>query len=184
MEGKIEDRESYDQVLWSSWKILLLRGIFISLIGLILLFWPSSGLAFTAIAFSLFIGIDGITQMVIGFKMNNTSDLWWGSVLRGVIEIIIAAVILSHPKGFGEMGAAAILIIIGIVLIIAGIIDFQFKRGRTGILSSILLIIMGVLLLTAPLFTITVILRIIGITAMAAGAARIIRAVQYKKQSI
>jgi len=183
MEGKIEDQDPIEQILWNSWNILLIRGIVISLIGAILLVWPSSGLAFTAIAFSLFIGIDGITQLVIGLRMNQASNFWWGAVLRGVVEIIIAAVIVSHPKGFGELGAAALLVIIGIVLIISGIIDYQFKRGRAGTFSSIILFILGVLLLAAPLFTVSIILRIIGVAAISAGTARIFRAVQYKKRS-
>ena len=183
MEGKIEDQDPIEQILWSSWKILLIRGIFISIIGVILIIWPSSGLVFTAIAFSIFIAIDGITQLVIGFRMNHANNFWWGTVLRGVIEIIIAAVTISHPKGFGELGAAALLVIIGIVLIISGIIDYQLKKGRAGTFSSVILFILGVLLLAAPLFTVSVILRIIGIAAISAGTARIFRAVQYKKRS-
>jgi uncharacterized membrane protein HdeD (DUF308 family) len=183
MEGKIEDQDPIEQVLWSSWNILLIRGIFISLIGIILLIWPSSGLAFTAIAFSLFIALDGITQLIIGFRMSQANNFWWGSVLRGVIQIMVAAVIISHPKGFGEFGAAALLIVIGIVLIISGVIDFQFKKGRSGTFSSIILFVLGILLLTAPLFSVSIILRIVGIAAIAAGTARIFRAVQYKKRS-
>ena len=181
MEGKIEDQDPVEQVMWSSWNILLIRGIFISIVGLILLIWPSSGLAFTAIAFSLFIIVDGVTQLVVGFRMSGASSFWWGSVLRGIIEIIIAAVIISHPKGFGEFGASALLVILGIVLIVTGIIDFQFRRKKGGLFSSILLIIMGSLLLISPLFTVSIILRIVGISAIIAGTARIIRAVQYRK---
>ncbi len=183
MEGKIEDQDPIEQALWNTWKILLVRGIFISLVGLILLVHPSIGLTFTAVAFSLFIAIDGITQLVVGFRINQASNLWWGSVLRGVIEIIIAAIILSHPKGFGELGATALLVVIGIVLIISGIIDYQFKRVKAGTFSSIILFVMGILLLSAPLFTVSIILRIIGISAILAGTARIFRAVQYKKRS-
>lgn len=184
MEDDITDQDPFEKILWSSWNILLIRGLFISFIGIILIIRPSAGLVFTAVAFSLFLAIDGITQMVIGFRMSDVNHLWWGSVLRGVIEIIIAAVIISHPRGFGELGASALLLIIGVVFIIAGIIDFQFKRQKGGLFSSILLFAMGVLLLTAPLFAVSIILRIIGITALAAGTARIFRAVQYKKHSI
>jgi len=183
MEGTVEDQDPMEQVLWDSWKILLIRGFFISLIGLILVIRPSAGLAFTAISFALFIAIDGITQLVVGFKMNNASKLWWGSVIRGVLEIIIAAVIISHPKGFGEFGASALLVILGIVLIISGIVDFQFRKIKGGIFSSIILFIMGLLLLTAPLFTVSFILRIIGISSLAAGTARIFRAIQYRKKA-
>ena len=83
MEGKIEDQDPVNKILWSSWNILLIRGIFITVIGLILLLWPTAGLAFTAIAFSLFIAIDGITQLVLGFKMSDANNFWWASVLRG-----------------------------------------------------------------------------------------------------
>ena len=184
MEGTIKDQDPVEQVLWRSWNILLIRGIFIGFIGLILLIWPSSGLAFTAIAFSLFIVIDGITQLIIGFRMSDSNHYWWGSVIRGVIEIIISAIMITHPRGFGEIGASALLIIIGIVLLISGVIDFQFRVRKGGVFSSILLLIMGGLLLVSPLFAVTFILRIIGISAIAAGTARIFRAVQYRKKSI
>jgi uncharacterized membrane protein HdeD (DUF308 family) len=184
MEGEVEDQDPVERALWSSWNILLIRGIFISLIGLILFIWPGSGLAFTAIAFALFIAFDGITQMIIGFRMSDVNTFWWVSVFRGVVEIVITAIILSHPKGFGEFGASALLVILGIVLIISGIIDFQFRRNNGGVFSSLILLFMGLLLLTAPLFTVSIILRIIGISALAAGTARIFRAVQYKKRSM
>lgn len=183
MDGTIEDQDPFEQVLWRSWNILLNRGIFISIIGLILFIRPSSGLVFTAVVFAIFMAFDGITQLVIGFRMNNANPFWWGSVLRGVLEIIMAAVIISHPKGFGEFGVTALLILIGMVLIISGIIDFQFKRGRTGIFSSLILIVLGVLFLVAPLFTASFILRIIGFVSLVSGIARILRAIQYKKRS-
>lgn len=183
MEGKIEDQDPIEKVLWHSWNILLMRGLLISLIGFILILWPSAGLAFTAVSFSLFILFDGITQIVIGFRMNHANNLWWGSVLRGVVEIIIAAIMITHPKGFGELGATALLVIIGIVLIISGIIDFQFKRVKSGGFSAVILFILGILLLSAPLFTVSIILRIVGIAALSAGTARIFRAVQYRKWS-
>ncbi|MDA3811698.1 MAG: DUF308 domain-containing protein [Spirochaetaceae bacterium] len=183
MKVTIEDQEPIEQALWQSWKILLIRGIFISLVGLILAIWPSSGLAFTAIAFSLFILLDGVTQLVIGFRMSGSNRFWWGSVFRGVLEIIIAAVVISHPRGFGEFGASALLVILGIVLIISGIIDFQFRIGKGGIFSSLILLLLGILLLIAPLFTASIVLRIIGISALLVGVARIVRALQYKRAS-
>lgn len=184
MEGTIEDQDPIEQALWLTWKILLVRGLFIGLVGLILLIRPSIGLTFTAVAFSLFIAIDGVAQLVIGFRINQASNLWWGSVLRGVFEIIVAAVILSHPRGFGELGATTLLVVIGIILIVSGIIDFQFKKVKGGTFSSILLVLMGIMLLSAPLFTVSIILRIIGFSAVLAAIARIFRAIQYKKRSI
>lgn len=183
MEGKIEDQDPAEEILWRSWNILLIRGIFISLVGLVLFIRPSSGLAFTAVLFSLFMALDGITQLVVGFRMNKVNELWWGSVLRGVFEIVLAAVIISHPKGFGELGASALLILLGIVFLISGIIDYQFKKGRQGTFSSIVLFSLGILLLVAPLFAANVILRLIGLTAAAGGAARIYRALEYRKRS-
>lgn len=184
MEGEIEDQDPIEQVLWRSWNIFLIRGLFISVLGLILIIWPTAGLAFTAIAFALFIAIDGVTQMVLGFRMSHANNFWGGSVIRGVVEIVISAIILTHPGGFGEFGASALLVIIGIVLIISGIIDFQFKRVKGGIFSSLILLLMGLLLLTAPLFAVTVILRVVGFTSLAAGVARIFRSIQYKSRSI
>ncbi|MBB6478454.1 HdeD family acid-resistance protein [Spirochaeta isovalerica] len=181
MEGTVEDQDPYEQILGKSWKILLIRGIFISLVGTVLLIKPTSGLAFTAVIFSLFIALDGITQLVVGFRMNTVNELWWGSVLKGTIEVILAAVIISHPKGFGELGASALLILLGIVFLVSGIIDYQFRKGKTGTFSSIILFLLGILLLAAPLFAANIILRLIGIAALSAGTARIYRAFQYKR---
>lgn len=184
MEVHIEDQDPMDKILWKSWKILLLRGIIITLIGLVLFIRPQSGLAFTAVIFSLFMILDGITQLVVGFRMNTVNDMWWGSIVRGVVEIILAAVIISHPRGFGELGASALLILLGIVFLISGIIDYQFRKGQKGTFSSIILISLGVLLLAAPLFAASLVLRLIGLTAMAGGIARIYRSLQYKKGSV
>lgn len=181
MDVKIEDQDPMDEVLWKSWKILLGRGITVTLIGLVLFIRPSSGLAFTAVLLSLFLGFDGVTQLVVGFRMNTVNQMWWGTVLKGVVEIILAAVIISHPRGFGELGASALLILLGIVFLVFGIIDYQFKKGSKGTFSSIVLISLGILLLAAPLFAASVILRLIGLTAAAGGTARIYRAIQYKK---
>lgn len=184
MDVTIEDQDPKDEILRKSWKILLSRGIGISLVGLVLLINPSSGLVFTAVLFSLFMALDGVTQMVVGFRLSPGYELWWGSVIRGVVEIVLAAVIISHPAGFGELGATALLILLGIVFIISGIVDYQFKRGSRGTFSSIVLFFLGILLLAAPLFAAGVILRFVGLTALAGGTARIYRALQYKKTFI
>ncbi len=181
MEGTVEDQDPMEQKMWSTWKMYLIKGSFISIIGLILIIRPTAGLTFTAIAFSLFIAFDGITQIISGFRMSDANKLWWGAVLRGIIEIIISAVILTHPKGFGEFGASALLVILGIVIILAAIIDFKFRKNKRGFFNSILLLIVGILLLVAPLFAVSIILRLIGISALTIGASRIIKGIYYRK---
>ncbi|MBN2656586.1 MAG: DUF308 domain-containing protein [Spirochaetales bacterium] len=181
MEGTVEEQDPYEQILGKSWKIFLVRGLFISLVGSVLLINPTSGLALTAVLFGVFIALDGITQLVVGFRTNTVNDLWWGTVLRGAFEVILSAVIVSHPKGFGELGASALLILLGIVFLISGIIDYQFRKGRTGTFSSLILFLLGILLLAAPLFAAEIILRLIGIAALTSGCARIYRALQYKR---
>jgi len=179
--GIVEDQDPYERVLGQSWKLLLIRGVFISLVGIVLLIKPTSGLAFTAIVFSVFIAIDGITRLVVGFRTNAVNDLWWGTVIRGGIEIILAAVIISHPKGFGELGASALLILLGIVFLVSGIVDYQFRKGQKGTFSSLVFFVLGILLLAAPLTAANVMLRLVGIAALSAGTARIVRAFQYRR---
>lgn len=181
MEGIVEDQDPTEQIMGKSWKILLVRGIFISLVGLVLIIKPTSGLAFTAVLFSVFMAIDGVTQLVVGFRMSSINELWWGSVLRGTGEIILSAVIISHPKGFGELGASALFILLGIVFLITGVIDYQLRKNGKGTFSSMVFFAMGILLLATPLFAANLILRLIGIAAISAGIARIYRAVQYRQ---
>jgi uncharacterized membrane protein HdeD (DUF308 family) len=181
VEGIVEDQDPAEQILGKSWKILLIRGLFIALAGLVLIIRPTSGLAFTAVLFSVFMAIDGVTQLVVGFRMSSVNDLWWGTVLKGTGEIILSAVIISHPRGFGELGASALLILLGIVFIISGIIDYQLRKKGKGTFSSLVLFAMGILLLAAPLFAANIILRLIGLAAASAGTARIYRAIQYRR---
>ena len=184
MEGTIEDQEPREKVLSQSWKLLIVRGALLSLIGTVLLIFPGVGLSFTAISFALFMGIDGVTQMVLGFRMSGSGTLWWGTVLRGVLEIILSAIIISHPRGFGEFGASALIIVIAIVFIITAVIDLQFRPSKGGHMSPILKLIIGITLILAPLFAISLLFRILGALSLSLGLTQLLLVYRYKKSII
>ena len=81
--------------LEQNWWMLLVRGIFAVLFGIMAMVWPS----ITAIAFAVVWGfwalLDGVVSIASAFRRGSSGKVWL--VVFGVISVIAGLVAIIHP---------------------------------------------------------------------------------------
>jgi uncharacterized membrane protein HdeD (DUF308 family) len=172
--GKGKDRAMDRDWLNVSWKMLLVRGVIAIVFGIIAIAWPIE----TAIAFALLWGIwalvDGIGSLVQAFQPGATTGSRLLLIVMGVIALVAAFFAILSP------GVAAVTLtwILGIWLIVRGVFELAgaFAASTSTprwllVLSALIDIVLGILFAANPGKGAVGIAVVLGIVAIAWGAA-------------
>lgn len=115
--------------------------------------------------------------MAIAFAVRKEK---WGAVMaKGLVGVLIGAVVLSRP----EFALELLLILIGIWAIIAGIVEVvsafemapESGRGWIGV-AGVLAVVLGILFLAIPFKTVFAAIILIAVYALISGALLIMMA--------
>jgi uncharacterized membrane protein HdeD (DUF308 family) len=165
-----------------NWWVLLLRGIFAILFGVMAFAWPGITLWALVILYGVYALLDGITAVGLGFAAHGEAQgagrAWWEMVLVGALGIAAGIVTFVWPG----VTATALLIIIaawaivrGIAEIVAAIrlrkmIEHEWMLGFAGLLS----VAFGVILLARPVAGALAMVWVIGAWAILFGIVAIV----------
>lgn len=184
MKQTIEDAEPLDKINQSMWLYPLIRGGIMVLAGILLIAIPKIGPIFLSAVFGLYLLVLGIGQIVLSFKLSESSKRWWQLLIRGGLLIIGGVLILWYPFSFAKIGMGIPLVAGGIFLIINSLQDLlspSFKNSEShSSIGSIFMIILGVLLCFAPVFSALLLFRFIGIISLTGGFLLIMRSLSFR----
>jgi uncharacterized membrane protein HdeD (DUF308 family) len=162
------------------WWLVLLRGIFMILFGIIALVSPGIALLTLVWVFGAYAILDGIAAVALGIRTRGEPHWVWTTV-QGVISVLAGLIALIWPG----ITALALLFLIALwaIMLGAGEIGGAFaarRRGSTAwgwtLAAGILNVVFGVLLLIWPGSGILTLVWLVGIFALAGGIALIILA--------
>jgi uncharacterized membrane protein HdeD (DUF308 family) len=132
-----------------AWWLLVLTGILSLIAGVIVLFQPGNSLAALAVIAGIFLLIDGILELADSLlrRTPNRGML----ALLGVLSAIVGVLLIRHPIG----GVAAVALLIGLWLIVAGVIRFvtafeEYEHRGWYALAGILELIAGIVIVSSP----------------------------------
>ena len=129
-------------ILLRSWWVLILRGLFAILFGLIAVTWPDITVFVIVTIMGAFLLLDGLIEIWVGFVGRGREDDWWTDALLGIAAVIAGAVILAWPG----VTAVGLMIFIGAVMAAYGaMMIYQAVRLRADITNEWLLIANGAL---------------------------------------
>lgn len=145
-----------------AWWLLVLIGILSLVVGVVFLFQPGNSLAALAVIAGIFFLIDGILELADSL-MRSTSNRGMVALL-GVLSVIVGVLLIRHPIG----GVAAVAILIGIWLIVAGVIRFvtafeEYEHRGWYALVGILELIAGIVIVSSPDIGYTTLAILVGI---------------------
>ena len=166
------------EVMGRNWWMLLVRGIAAVLFGVAVLVWPGIALTVLVLLWGAYALVDGVFAMVMGVQGRTYYRDWWVTVLEGVVSIIAGVVAFMWPG----VTAVALLYVVAAWAIITGLLEIvaaiQLRKEISGEfwlgLSGVLSIGMGMLLALYPGAGMVSLLWVLGIYAIAFGAALII----------
>ncbi len=171
---------SVKSVAKAVWWLVLLRGIFMVIFGIIALVSPGIALLTLVWLFGLYAILDGIAAIVIGVRTRGEPHWVW-TIVQGVVSVLAGVIALIWPG----VTALALLFVVAFWAIVLGIgeIGGAFASRRSGssawgwtLAAGILNVVFGVLLLIWPASGILTLVWLVGIFALVGGVALIVLA--------
>lgn len=147
--------------------LMMAKGAVALIAGIVLLFWPTAGLAAAAVTLGAFLVFDGIERLVSVLRHRGPSDRWdlW-SVAGAVLRLVLGAAVLLNPSAASQFWASFLFIIAGLNLIAASLLLFwkepSLKDDLAATGTAILMLLLGLFMILLPLISALVLLRILG----------------------
>jgi uncharacterized membrane protein HdeD (DUF308 family) len=161
------------------WWLLLVRGIFAVIFGVMAVAWPAPTALALALVFGIYAIMDGVASIALGFHERKAGEKWGATIVLGVLSIAAGIIALVWPV----ITALALLYLVAFWAIVAGIMSVAgaFGLRRAGIrhwgwtlIFGVLSVIFGlVLLIGNPVDGILGLIWAIGIFAIVEGIALI-----------
>ncbi len=165
------------------WPLSFLRGIVMILLGLFAIVAPKQALLVIVLVIGVYLLIDGVITAVAAFRGRGGSSRM--AVLgRGALSIIGGLLVLLLPFVFPEAAPAIWAYMLGIVALIAGILDLitvgrarrEIDTKGTMIINGLLLMLLGILLLLLPTLIANDSMFVVGLTIVALGVVSLVAA--------
>jgi uncharacterized membrane protein HdeD (DUF308 family) len=173
------------------WWLLLLRGIFAVLFGIIALLAPGAALAGLAIVYGAYAIVDGITAIAHAVQIRKTNPRWGWLLVSGVLTTLAGLIALVLPGIVGAFGGLVVLWTIVIWSFVTGVMALRSAagahagRGKTvgivsGILSIAFAVLLAILVLVTPLEAVLTLVWTIGVFGIAFGVMLIATAIMVR----
>ncbi|WP_226435161.1 MULTISPECIES: HdeD family acid-resistance protein [Rhodococcus] len=181
----LSPQDEFRSLFKSVWWVVLLRGIFAVIFGIIALVWPGITVWALVIVFAAYAIVDGI--LLIGQSIRDRARLdgwgWW--LAMGIVSVLAGLVALFWPGAT----ALVLLYIIAFYAILFGITGIVGAlRFRTvpesgwawSLVAGVLAVIFGVVLLIFPGSGILGLIILVGIYAILFGVLLIVMSFQVR----
>jgi uncharacterized membrane protein HdeD (DUF308 family) len=173
----------------SVWWLVLLRGIFAIILGILAFIWPVATAAAFVWVFAFYAVIDGIVNIVQAVSTRKTDPRWVWLLTIGIVGVIAGVVVMIFPAAAGALALLVLLWIVVVWAIMSGIFGIPAAASIAsggarvlGIVFSVLSILFGILLaillFTTPQSALIGLIYVLGAYAVLAGLVLVIIAFQ------
>jgi uncharacterized membrane protein HdeD (DUF308 family) len=174
---------------YQPWWLSVLRGAVVLLFGLFAVIRPVQTIIFVTSILGVFFLIDGIFIIFMSITNRKHDIRWKATLVRGIIAVIIGAVVVFVPAFTAAVVGVFFMYILGALALFHGVMELikafrakqEIKNEWAVILSGIFFILLSALLFFAPLQFGTLLIRIIGILSIAAGGGMLFIAVKHRQ---
>ncbi len=173
----------------TTWREPMLRGILAIAVGLVLFAFPVSAALVVAIAFGVFVLVDGAFAIVHASRnAHPDAGRWWALLARGVLGVLVGLFAILFPTA----AAAALGTLIAIFAIVAGGLEiasgFRIRhdvpRETTLVALGILTVVLGIVLLFAPFIALIAQIWIVAAYAIILGVGMITYSMQLRRRAV
>lgn len=173
----------------SIWWLVLLRGIFAIILGILAFVWPvATAVAFVWV-FAIYTIVDGVVNIAQAISTRKTDPTWGWLLTIGIVGLITGIVVMIFPAAAGALALLVLLWIVAVWAIVGGIFGIPAAASIAsggakvmGIVLSVLSIVFGVLLaillFTTPASALVGLIYVLGAYAVLAGIVLVVTAFQ------
>lgn len=162
------------------WWMILLRGIFAILFGILALVFPDATLVALAILFAVYAILDGVTAIAHAVRVRSRSPRWGWLLAQGIISVLAGIVAALFPVFTGVFGALVMIFVIAVWAVVTGIAGLRGAHAMTdggrrfwGYLMAALSVLFGIALAViaalSPIDAVAALVIVIGVYAIVAG---------------
>ncbi|TSD93949.1 HdeD family acid-resistance protein [Skermania sp. ID1734] len=172
-------------VMRDVWWLILLRGIFAVIFGIVALLWPGLTVLSLVLLFGIYSIVDGVTAIARAVHSRRYESAWVWWALVGIVSVVAGIIAFLWPA----ITALALLYVIAFYAIVFGVgqtvAAFRLREVRgigwgLMLVSGILAIIFGIWLLVAPDTSILTLIWLLGGYAIAFGILVIVASFQLR----
>jgi uncharacterized membrane protein HdeD (DUF308 family) len=168
-----------------TWWLLVLRGVFALLFGILAFVWPGITLASLVLLFGAYAFVNGILALIMAIRAPKGSPGVAGTLILGFLSIAVGVLTAFYPG----ITALSLVILIGAWAIVTGVLEIaagtKLRRFMSGswvlVLSGALSILFGALLLVMPGAGALSLIWLIGAYAILFGILLLTAAIRLKK---
>ena len=165
------------EAITRKWWVLLVRGCFGVLIGILAFARPGLTVLSIVLAWAVFAEADGIAALVLALTGHHPPRSRWALMIAGIVGIVAGLITLMSPA----IGVIVLLSIVaawaigrGAFQIIAALELRRFVEGEwLMIASGMLSVIFGVVVIAEPIFGVRALAYLVGLYASAVGLLEI-----------
>lgn len=173
----------------SVWWLVLLRGTFAIILGILAFVWPvATAIAFVWV-FAIYAIVDGVVNIVQAISTRRSDPTWGWLLTIGIVGVIAGVVVMIFPAAAGALALLVFLWTIAIWAIVGGVFGVPAAASIAsggakvmGVVFSVLSILFGVLLaillFTTPQSALIGLIYVLGAYAVLAGLVLVIIAFQ------
>lgn len=167
------------------WWVMLLRGVFAIVFGIVAIVWPGLTLLGLIWLFGAYAIGDGAVEVWSGIQNRNRHDRWWVEILIGLAGIVAGVLVIAWP-GLSTLALmyliAAWMVVMGVFQIVYAIrVRREISNEVWIILSGILSVVLGLYFLAFPGDGAISLVWLIGIYAVFFGVLLVIFAFRARK---
>lgn len=176
-------------VILGSWWVVLLRGLIVTILGILLIARPASTMQVIAQFLGAFLAVDGVLVAVLAVRSGRESSGRWTVLIRGILLFVVGVLVLILPRSFVTVAGYLLIYLIAAALLTNGIMGIvravQIRRIVTDewsmVAGGVLQVVMAIILALAPAFFGTVFLVFLGIVVAIGGVIMTSVAVRMKR---
>jgi len=162
------------------WWMILLRGVFAILFGILALVFPDATLVALALLFAVYAILDGATTIAHAIRMRSRSPRWGWLLAQGILSVLAGLVAVLFPVLAGVFGALVVVYLIAFWAVFTGIAGFRAAHatadgGRrvwafvAAALSVVFGIALALIATVSPGGAVAALVLVIGVYAIIAG---------------
>ena len=171
------------------WWLVLIRGIFAVLFGILAIVVPLFALLAIVFVFAAYALIDGVFLIVHAIRVRDRDRRWGWLLAQGIVSAIAGIVAFIFPAAAGLLGGTFVLALIAFYSVVVGIAGIPAAASMTdggrkvlgfivAILSIILGVVLAIFLLAAPGIAVLNLIWVVGVYAIIIGVMMIFAAIQ------
>lgn len=174
------------------WWLVLLRGIFAIIFGIIAIVAPAAALTGIAIVVGIYLLADGITEIVHAVQTRRSDRRWGWLLFQGIVSMLggLAAIIL--PGVAGLVGGLVVLWTIVIYSLMHGILGIASAAGVgeapgrgwaivAGVVAIVFAVLLAIVILVNPGASVLSLIWVAGIYAIIFGIMLVVAAVKVRR---